>query len=92
MGKTKEAQTPIGVAGRVLAKPFRAPCEYKIGDAVCSAPDGKVDVMKWWEKILYPDRIVGIVSEIPNYLSWKAGTEEDPEYISVNGRIWIYVR
>jgi len=37
------------------------------------------------EIVNYPDRIVGIVSEIPNYNIWG---EDD---IQVNGRIWIYV-
>ena len=34
----------------------------------------------------YPDRIIGIVSEIPDYETWGSGN--DP----VNGRIWIKVK
>jgi hypothetical protein len=34
----------------------------------------------------YPDRIIGIVSEIPTYETW--GTNN----IKVNGRIWIRVK
>jgi hypothetical protein len=34
----------------------------------------------------YPDRILGHVSEIPNYETWGTGN------IAVNNRIWIKVR
>jgi hypothetical protein len=34
----------------------------------------------------FPDRIVGVVSEIPTYETWGTGNVE------VNGRIWIKVR
>lgn len=85
MGETEEAKTPIAVAGRVLAYPYRDRCKYKLGDAVCSAPGGKVDRMSRLERILYPERIVGVVSEIPDYEMWEGK-------VPVNGRIWIYVR
>ena len=92
MGETDEAKTPIAVAGRVLAYPYRDISEYHLGDAVCSAPDGKVDIMTRDEIREYPERIVGTVSEIPSYDVWYGGTKEDPKKIPVNGRIWIYVR
>lgn len=92
MGETDEAQTPIAVAGRVLAYPYRDVSEYHLGDAVCSAPDGKIDIMTREEIKEYPERIVGTVSEIPGYDVWYGGTKEDPKPIQVNGRIWIYVR
>ena len=38
------------------------------------------------EVLLYPDRIVGIVSEIPEYKIWGTGNVE------VNERIWIKVK
>jgi hypothetical protein len=43
---------------------------------VCSAPEGKVDIMTRQEIQEYPDRIIGIVSEI----------------IPDEERIWIRVR
>jgi len=92
MGETDRAKTPIAVAGRVLAIPAKDVSKYKIGDAVCSAPDGTVDIMTRREVRRWPDRIVGIVSEIPKYEYWEGGTKENPELIPVNGRIWIYVR
>lgn len=92
MGETSKAKTPIAVAGRVLVYTHEDRCKFKIGDAVCSAPNGKVSIMSRREIRKYPDRILGIVSEIPNYDIWNAGTEENPNPVKVNGRIWVYVR
>lgn len=93
IGQTEQSQTPIAVSGRVLAYPYRDRTEYHLGDALCSAPNGTVDIMTREEIMMYPERIVGTVSEIPNYDIWQGGREnsgKDP--INVNGRIWIYVR
>lgn len=92
MGKTDAAKTPIAVAGRVLAYPTRAREEYELGAAVCSGPNGTVDIMTREEIMMYPERIVGTVSEIPTYEIWHAGSKEVPQDIQVDGRIWIYVR
>ena len=92
MGETDKAKTPVGVAGRVLAYPARDRSKFYLGCPVCSGPDGTVDVMSRIEAILYPECIVGTVSEIPRYEKWNAGTKDDPKEIEVDGRIWIYVR
>lgn len=98
VGHTETAKTPIGVAGRVLVYPAQNRINYKVGDAVCAAPGGKVDLMTREEIMMYPERILGIVSEIPDYEVWnqRYKVEEEKEYtetnIQVNGRIWIYVR
>ena len=92
MGETKEAKTPIAVSGRVLAYPYRNRNDYPLGAAVCSAPNGTVDIMTREEIMTYPERIVGTVSEIPDYEIWHGGDKECPSDIPVNGRIWIYVR
>lgn len=92
MGETKDAKTPIAVAGRVLAYPYRSREQYHLGDALCSAPGGTVDIMTREEIREYPERIVGIVSEIPDYEIWHAGAQDGNHEIQVNGRIWIYVR
>jgi len=92
MGETDEAKTPVAVSGRVLAYPFRGVSEYQLGDAVCSAPGGKVDIMTRDEIREYPERIVGIVSEIPSYDIFYGGPKDNPQAIQVKGRIWIYVR
>ena len=92
MGETEKARTPIAVAGRVLAYPFRDRNDFYLGAAVCSAPGGTVDLMTREEIREYPERIVGTVSEIPEYDIWNGGTKENPKEVKVNGRIWIYVR
>ena len=92
MGETAEAKAPIAVAGRVLAYPHRAPWEYPLGAAVCSAPNGTVDLMTREEIREYPERIIGTVSEIPNYEIWFGGSKNNPKEIKVDGRIWIYVK
>lgn len=80
--------TPIAVAGRVLAYPAQHPSEFHLGDAVCSAPGGSIDIMTREEIMMYPERIVGTVSEIPIYEYYKLGDKK----IKVDGRIWIYVK
>lgn len=94
MGETDKAKTPIAVAGRVLAYPSKRHkrSKWKIGKAVCSSYCGTVDVMNRLECILFPDRIIGYVSEIPTYEVWDAGTKENPHQVFVDGRVWVYVR
>ena len=92
MGETAEAKTPIAVAGRVLAYPYTDRKNFHLGDAVCSAPGGTIDVMTRDEIYKWPDRIIGTVSEIPSYDVWEGGSMNEPDPIQVNGRIWIYVR
>ena len=86
MGATPTAQTPIAVAGRVLVYPYQNRNNYHAGMAVCSAPGGTVDIMTRDEIRDYPDCIVGIVSEIPEYEEWGS------DNVKVNGRIWIRVK
>ena len=88
-GKSEEAKTPVAVSGRVLAYPCRDRSKYHAGQAVCSGPNGTVDIMTRREIQEYPDAIIGIVSEIPDYEEWGGG-DRDP--VKVNGRIWIKVR
>jgi len=86
MGGTETATTPIAVAGRVLAYTYQSRDKYHAGMAVCSAPNGTIDIMTREEIRDYPDCIIGIVSEIPQYEYW--GTDS----IKVNNRIWIKVK
>ncbi len=86
MGETDDAKTPVAVAGRVLAYPYRDRNEYHAGQAVCTAPNGTIDIMTREEIRDYPDCIVGIVSEIPSYETWGSNN------INVDGRIWIKIK
>lgn len=88
-GESEEAKTPVAVSGRVLAYPYRNRDKYHAGQAVCSGPNGTVDIMTRREIQEYPDAIIGIVSEIPDYEEWGGG---DRGPVKVNGRIWIKVR
>lgn len=58
--------------------------DYHAGDVVCASENGKVTIMTRDEISKYPDRIVGTVSEIPNYEEWNEQ--------KINGRIWIKVK
>ena len=86
IGKTDTCQTPLAVAGRVLAYFEGNREDYHAGDTVCAGPNGKVMKMTREEIKEYPDRIIGLVSEIPQYETWG---END---IKVNGRIWIKIK
>ena len=86
IGETDECKTPLAVAGRVLAYCEGDRYTYHAGDTVCAGPDGKVVKMTREEIREWPDRIVGIVSEIPEYETWGSGN------VAVNGRIWIKVK
>lgn len=86
IGETLKAKTPIAVSGRALAYPLEDRTSYAAGDAVCAGPNGTVSKMTREEIREYPDRILGTVSEIPDYEVWG---END---IIVDGRIWIKVR
>lgn len=86
MGGTENATTPIAVAGRVLVYTYQSRDKYHAGMAVCSAPGGTVDIMTREEIKNYPDCIVGIVSEIPEYEYW--GTDN----VKVDSRIWIKIK
>ena len=85
-GETNDAKTPLAVAGRVLVYTYQNRYNYKIGDCVCAAPNGTIDIMTREEVREYPDRIVGTVSEIPDYEVWGTGN------VKVNNRIWIKVK
>lgn len=86
IGRTDEATVPLAVAGRVLVYTSEDPSTYYTGQAVCASRGGRVSKMTDTEIAQNPDRIVGIVSEVPTYEAW--GTNN----VKVNGRIWITVK
>ena len=86
IGKTENAAVPTAITGRVLAYTYQPRENYHAGMAVCSAPDGTIDIMTRDEIREYPDAIIGIVSEIPTYDTW--GKND----INVDNRIWIKIK
>ena len=80
IGEEDEKSVPIAVAGRVLAF-VENKDKIKVGDALKTAPGGKLAKMNRLEVFLFPDRVVGHVSEIPSYEEWNG--------VEVNGRIWV---
>ena len=80
--------TPIAVSGRVLAYVYegKEAASQHIGWPVCSGPDGTVSIMTEEEEEKYPSRIIGTISEIPNYKYWGAKS------IAVKERVWIRIR
>lgn len=86
IGETNEYKTPIAAAGRVLAYPNEDRYSYPLGCAVCSGPNGTISQMTREEIREYSERIIGTVSEIPDYETWGEGN------VSVDGRIWIRIK
>ena len=84
IGKHADYETPLAVSGRVLAYCEGDAHDYHAGDVVCASENGKICIMTREEIKEYPDRIVGTVSEIPDYDMWNNN--------KVNGRIWIKVK
>lgn len=96
LGKTKEYQLPIAVAGRALVYCDTPKGELQPGDCVCANYTGNCIKMTKEEIIQNPDAIIGTVSEIPSYKIWHAGDYENEnglkQDVVVDGRIWVYVR
>lgn len=86
IGETDRAKTPLAVAGRVLVRTDCDRNSFHAGDVVCTGENGTVSKMTRNEVVMYPDRIVGTVSEIPDYDIWGSGN------IAVKNRIWIKVK
>lgn len=74
--------TPLAVSGRVLVKIHDE--NYTIGDCVCAGLNGEATVMTRDEIKEFPDRILGIITEIPKYEEWNG--------VKVNNRVWIKIR
>jgi hypothetical protein len=80
-----EYSVPVAISGRVLVKTDKPKETFRIGDAVCTGKCGTVSKMKWWEKLLFKESILGYVVEIPTYTKWR-------KKIDVNERIWIKLK
>lgn len=82
MGKDSDGYFPVAIAGLVLAYPHEDIGTYAEGDIVCAGPNGTVSKMSRSEIMMFPDRMLGVVYEIPDYDVWE-------NKIEVDGRIWI---
>lgn len=71
----------VAVMGKVLVYTND---EVELGDCLTAGENGKAVKMSRQEISNYPDRILGIVIEIPDY--------EQYNDINVNGRVWIKVK
>ena len=95
IGETKICKTPTACAGRVLAYLYENNSLAKPGDPVCSGPNGTVSIMTHEEEKEWPSRIIGTVSEIPDYKEWEYGSADEfgvKNKLKVDGRIWIRIR
>lgn len=84
IGEKTDNSIPVAVAGRALVYTYEDRNMFKVGDAVCSAPNGTVSIMTQEEINNHPNCIIGYVSSIPSYDIW--GKD-----IKVNDRIWIKI-
>ena len=84
IGEKTDNSIPVAVAGRALVYTYEDRNMFKVGDAVCSAPNGTVSIMTQEEINNHPNCIIGYVSSIPSYDIW--GKD-----IKVNNRIWIKI-
>lgn len=74
---------PVAISGRVLVNMHEEKCN--IGDCVCAGVDGKATIMTREEIKEFPDRILGIVTEIPtDYDEWNG--------VKINNRVWIKIK
>lgn len=86
IGEKEESKIPVAIAGRVLAYPYEDQKSFTPGQPVCAGPNGTVSKMSRREVRKYPERIIGTVSELPNYNEWGKNN------LKVNGRIWIKIK
>lgn len=83
IGEPSIEAAPIAVAGRVLVSLYDNNVE--IGDCICAGRNGLGEKMTRQEIANYPDRIVGVVCEIPvGYTKYNG--------IDVRGRVWVNVK
>ena len=72
---------PVAVSGRVLVT---VNCDVSVGDVLCADKNGFATKMTRNEISNYPDRVLGIVSEIPTYEKWND--------VEINNRVWITIK
>lgn len=79
-GKGKK-ELPIALAGIVLAHCDK---EYEPGTPLTATRDGLVTKMYWWEKFLFPERLVATYYKPEAAKKWNG--------VSVNNRHWVKIQ
>lgn len=77
-----DGNVAIAVSGKVLV--YTENDDIELGDCLTAGPNGKAVKMTRQEITNYPDRILGIVTEIP--------TGDFYNDININGRVWIKIK
>lgn len=72
---------PIAVAGKALVA---VEGDVKVGDCICAGPHGCGIKMTSQEIVNFPDRIIGVVCELPK--------TDFIGLIEVDGRVWVNVK
>ena len=75
----------IAVSGFVLAYVDK---DYPTGTPLTCSKNGILTKMKWWDRILHPDRIAATYWKDETLEIW----EPDTKAIKVNGRKWVKIR
>jgi len=84
--RKSQRQVPLAVAGWVLAHIDNK--RYHPGTVLTSNKHGELTKMRWYEKIIHPDRIVAVyIGKEPNIIWGPPGNE-----VEVNGRHWVKVK
>jgi len=83
VGKTGEDCLPISIGGWVLVYIDK---KYEPGTCLVNDSKGNLTKARWFEKILFPERIVGIYKCKEKESIW------GPDKVKVNGRHWVKVR
>lgn len=83
----KEGSVPVALAGRVLVY-VEDKHKLKVGDYIGCNKNAIGRKISKLEAFLFPNRVLGTVSSIPDYDEWG----KEPFKVKVNGRVWINVR
>lgn len=85
IGAAKEGNVPIAIGGWVLAYVDK---EYEPGTVLTNNNDGTLTKMKWWQKLLYPERMVGIYHKKEKEKIWGPIDSK----VEVDNRHWIKIK
>ena len=82
IGEDSDNYIPVAVAGRVLTYVDK---KVEVGDVLCAGENGFATPMSPNEVVYFPDRILGVVSEIPDYDTWN-------NKVDVDNRVWVKIK